>query len=189
MFFLKLPSLMQGLQKMCRACKWVWFLCVMWPVPVISNAVTDICDSVRSVRQCAASNSRLETLGPVWAAVEGRRNYVAEVEGRWRLETWAPGSPAGNHSPSISWHFLKDKFYPKISRQLLRVAFTHFLFSNPPECQGWGRGVESILAMPWFWVLLLQPPLPYCTSCDSFTLALCAFKNRALRPHTFHQIH
>ena len=61
----------------------------MWPVPVISNAVTDICDSVRSMRQCAASNSRLETLGPVGAAVEGRRNYAAEVEGRWRRERQA----------------------------------------------------------------------------------------------------
>ena len=36
-----------------------------------------------------------------------------------------------------------------------------------------GGGVEPILAMPGFWELLLQPPLPYCSSCDSFTLALC----------------
>ena len=53
MFFLKLPSLMPGLQNLCRACKWVWFLCVMWPVLVISNAVTDVCKCEISVRKCA----------------------------------------------------------------------------------------------------------------------------------------
>ena len=46
-------------------------------------------------------------------------------------------------------------FTPKIClfrHQLLLVAFTHFLLSNPPECQDWGagRGVKLILAMPGF---------------------------------------
>ena len=27
-----------------------------------------------------------------------------------------------------------------LCRQLSRVEFTHFLWSNPPECQDWGAG-------------------------------------------------
>ena len=55
MFFLKLLSLILGLQNLCRACKCVWFRVEMWPVLVISNAVTvvfswdsvgDICDEM-----------------------------------------------------------------------------------------------------------------------------------------------
>ena len=52
MFFLKLPSLMPGLQNLCSACKWIWFLCEMWPVLVISNAVTDACKCEMYVRKC-----------------------------------------------------------------------------------------------------------------------------------------
>ena len=33
--------------------------------------------------------------------------------------------------------------YCSFRHQLLRVAFTHFLSSNPPECQDWGAGGSS----------------------------------------------
>ena len=58
----------------------------MWPVPVILNAVTDMYKCEICEKMCSLVG-RMETLGPVGAAVERRRNYVAEVEGRWRLET------------------------------------------------------------------------------------------------------
>ena len=60
----------------------------MWPVPVISNAVTDMCKCEICEKMCSLL-SRMETLGPLGAAVDGRRNYVAEVEGRWRRERQA----------------------------------------------------------------------------------------------------
>ena len=41
--------------------------------------------------RCQASSllGRMETLGPGGAAAAGRRNYAAEVEGRWRRERQA----------------------------------------------------------------------------------------------------
>ena len=46
-------SLILGLQNLCRACKCVWFRVEMWPVLVISNAVTVVFRWEISVRKWA----------------------------------------------------------------------------------------------------------------------------------------
>ena len=47
-----------------------------------------------------------------------------------------------------------------LCRQLSRVAFMHFLSSNPPACQNWG-GLKPILVMPGFWKCLFLKYVSY----------------------------
>ena len=76
---------------------------------------------------------------------------------------------ARNFLVNLTFNFNLSQFWQcqdfgiRVLYPLSRVAFTHFLSRNPPVCQDWGvgGGVKPILAMPGFWKLWVQQPLPY----------------------------
>ena len=129
-------------------------------------------------------------LTKVWSKRNKSQNYKRKKEGLNASKSlgerrWEEGGllEEGFNSQSVDIS-PKIIFTPKYVRFVINCCESHlrtFCRQIHQSAKIGGRGVEPILAMPGFWELLLQPPLPYCSSCDSFTLALCAFDIHKLR--------